>query len=137
MKAITLTQPWATLVALGHKSVETRSWSTRYRGRLAIHAAKGFPPEARRFAEEERALGRLPARIPSGAIIAIAWLSDVRPAEEVALEVSGLERRLGDYTPGRFAWVLDRSRLYVLDEPLGCRGALGLWEVPEEFHLDA
>lgn len=41
MKAITLTQPWATLVAIGAKKIETRSWATGYRGRLAIHAAKG------------------------------------------------------------------------------------------------
>jgi hypothetical protein len=44
MKAITLTQPWATLVALGAKKIETRSWSTSYRGPLAIHAAKGLGP---------------------------------------------------------------------------------------------
>lgn len=40
MKAITLHQPWATLVSLGVKTIETRSWTTRYRGPLAIHAAK-------------------------------------------------------------------------------------------------
>ena len=43
MKALTLTQPWASLVAIGAKRIETRSWSTPYRGLLAIHAAKGFP----------------------------------------------------------------------------------------------
>jgi hypothetical protein len=42
MKAITLTQPWATLVAIGAKRIETRSWSTFYRGPLAIHAGKGL-----------------------------------------------------------------------------------------------
>lgn len=41
MKAITLTQPWATLVAIGAKRIETRSWRTPYVGDLAIHAAKG------------------------------------------------------------------------------------------------
>jgi activating signal cointegrator 1 len=42
MKAITLSQPWATLVAIGAKRIETRGWSTKYRGPLAIHAAKGL-----------------------------------------------------------------------------------------------
>lgn len=45
MKALTLWQPWASLIALGVKSIETRAWSTSYRGPLAIHAAattKGF-----------------------------------------------------------------------------------------------
>lgn len=40
MKAITIWQPWATLIAIGAKRYETRSWSTTYRGPLAIHAAK-------------------------------------------------------------------------------------------------
>lgn len=38
MRALTLHQPWATAVALGVKTVETRSWATSYRGPLAIHA---------------------------------------------------------------------------------------------------
>ena len=40
MKALSLWQPWATLVAIGAKKNETRSWETLYRGPLAIHAAK-------------------------------------------------------------------------------------------------
>lgn len=42
MKVLSLTQPYATLIALGHKRIETRPWSTSYRGPLAIHAAKGL-----------------------------------------------------------------------------------------------
>lgn len=44
VKALTLTQPYATLVAIGAKKIATRSWSTSYRGPLAIHAAKGLGP---------------------------------------------------------------------------------------------
>lgn len=40
MRALTLHQPWASLIAIGEKTIETRSWSTQYRGPLAIHAAK-------------------------------------------------------------------------------------------------
>lgn len=40
MKAISLWQPWATLIATGAKQIETRSWATSYRGPIAIHAAK-------------------------------------------------------------------------------------------------
>lgn len=42
MKVLTLHQPWASLVALGVKTIETRSWSTSYRGPLAIHAGASF-----------------------------------------------------------------------------------------------
>ncbi len=131
MRALSLTQPWAEEVAAGHKQWETRSWMTSYRGLVAIHAAKGFPGYARQFAAEERALGRVSARIALGAIIAVARLVDIRPAAEVALEVSGLERILGDYTPGRFAWQL--ADVVRLDEPIGARGMLGLWTVPDEI----
>ncbi len=86
MKALTLTQPWATLVAIGAKRVETRSWYTGYRGPLAIHAAKSFPPEAvLQFWEPEfygvlsRAGYRQPRDLPLGAIIAQCHLAKVIP----------------------------------------------------------
>jgi hypothetical protein len=40
--AISLWQPWATLVAIGAKRIETRGWSPWYRGALVIHASKRF-----------------------------------------------------------------------------------------------
>ena len=43
MKALTVWQPWASLIALGVKTIETRSWHTSYRGPLAIHAASRVP----------------------------------------------------------------------------------------------
>ena len=43
MKAITLWQPWASLLACGAKKFETRSWKTDYRGPIAIHAAMKDP----------------------------------------------------------------------------------------------
>ena len=124
MKAITLTQPWASLVALGWKHVETRSWKTDYRGPVAIHAAKAFPAAGRRFAAEERLVGRLPEILPLGAIIATARLIYVVRTE--ATDVSPLERRLGDFGPGRYAWFL--ADVEPLSEPVPIRGALGLWE---------
>lgn len=45
--ALSLTQPWASLVVLGEKQWETRSWPTKYRGELYIHAAKWFPTWAK------------------------------------------------------------------------------------------
>lgn len=125
MKALTLTQPWATLVALGSKKVETRSWRTHYRGRLAIHAAKGFPRLAKEFAMHERTLGRLPPYLPRGAVLCTVELRDCLPVEEVAPDVTALERLYGDYSIGRWAWVLENVE--VFDEPIFTRGSLGLW----------
>lgn len=55
MKAISLWQPWASLIACGAKPYETRSWAPPIDliGRtIAIHAAKKIDKEAARFAEE-------------------------------------------------------------------------------------
>ena len=43
MKAITIRQPWASLITLGVKTIETRSSPTKYRGPLAIHAGAHRP----------------------------------------------------------------------------------------------
>jgi hypothetical protein len=45
MKALTIIQPWASLIAIGAKRFETRSWKTNYRGQLAIHAGKKKPSD--------------------------------------------------------------------------------------------
>lgn len=134
MRALTLTQPWATLVALGHKRVETRSWAT-YRHRyqdVAIHAAVGG--FARDVAERERELlKREPEQIPLGAIVAIARIGKICRTQDVVQMLSGQETRLGDYTWGRWAWQLDDIR--ALPEPIPCRGALGLWTLPRDIEI--
>lgn len=47
MKVISIMQPWATLIVLGHKKIETRSWNTKYRGEILIHASAGKKPANR------------------------------------------------------------------------------------------
>jgi hypothetical protein len=150
MKALTLTQPWATLVGIGAKRVETRSWTTRYRGPLAIHAAKGKPRYDLLYEEPFRQalFGDVwyPPRVtreslPLGAIVAVASLESVRRIEAdgipegplglTLLRANEHEEAFGDYTPGRYAWVLRSVR--ALPEPIECRGALGLWDVPADL----
>ena len=90
MKALTLWQPWASLVSLGVKTIETRSWDTKYRGPLAIHAAIKKP----NFAtvgnyDIDRFFKRAPyrligprcneAELPLGAVVATCELVDVVP----------------------------------------------------------
>ena len=132
MKALSLTQPWATAIILGNKRIETRSWKTNYTGRIAIHAAKGFPKWAREFAETERAIGRIPGRLPFGAIIGFATIAGMRRTEELTgdlfLQISALERLYGDYAPGRWGWMLSDVEALPDDKIIGCKGALGLWE---------
>ena len=126
MKCLSLTQPWAGLVATGQKTVETRSWATRYRGPLLIHAAKGFPTYAKAFALEIYGHPAVLAYLPLGAIIARVYLMDIRQTEYMRPRVSAQERSYGDYSPGRYAWIL--SNVEQL-EPIPWRGRLGLFEV--------
>lgn len=157
MKGITLTQPWASLVAFGEKGVETRSWSTRYRGPLAIHAAMNLAPVGglrglRRLVEEEPfatalrvhlpgyTTDEIVAGLPRGFVVAVVNLNACRriaaDGEPERLlgdqlvwfsEIHPHERRFGDYTPGRYAWHLTERQRI---EPVECHGARGLWDVP-------
>jgi hypothetical protein len=94
MKALTLTQPYATLVAIRAKRIETRSWATKYRGPLAIHAAAGLGPVGgwkglyaltrtqpfKAVLEAGAAAGLVPAYdedLPRGAIVAVCELVEV------------------------------------------------------------
>src|SRR5574342_1248012 len=139
MRAVSLTQPWATLVAIGAKRIETRSWSTPYRGQIAIHAAKGFPTWARELASGEpfrKALrtddGGGMCYLPLGAVVATSELVDCVRVESAFMRAPLLERSgtadeeaFGDYSIGRWAWIL--RGVNRVDPPVPARGSLGLW----------
>ena len=70
MKVITIKQPWATLIKEGYKEYEFRTWKTKYRGEILIHAGKGVDKEAmERFKH-------LNLNYSSGKIIAKATITD-------------------------------------------------------------
>lgn len=126
--AISLHQPWASLIACGQKTYETRSWSTKYRGPIAIHAAKKVPGNL---------LGLPCTResVPLGAVIAIADLVDCIEMDVAFIEAqSDLERSVGDWQVGRFAWQLVNVRPIV---PVAAKGKQGLfkWEMPRVLEL--
>lgn len=132
MRAITLWQPWATMIALGVKRIETRSWPIPP-GPLAIHAAKQSPRQARELALYDpfywplRGAGYNIARLPSGVVVALVdvVICQLITASNAPDEP---ERSLGNYTPGRFAWHLANVRR--VSPPLPARGRQGLWHWP-------
>jgi hypothetical protein len=141
MKGISLTQPWATLVALGEKRIETRGWRTSYRGEIAIAAAKKFPAECRCLCPHEPFNTALGAEIlHTGQIVAIATLSECFQFDSsaegkirnrsAAGKLPRFEADFGDYTAGRYGFVLDA--VLRLDRPIACKGALSLWDVPAD-----
>ncbi len=142
MKAISLWQPWASLV--GIKEIETRSWYTKHRGDLAIHASARFTDDYKKLCIKEpfkSALEKLGYRasrsvvndkvrveLPCGNVVSISNLVEccliragglykapngmpVKGPESFTEFYAPLpgepERSFGDYTPGRYAWILE------------------------------
>lgn len=157
MKALTLRQPWAGLIVSGAKRIETRSWATRYRGPLAIHAsASGMAPE------EQALIAEYPFRIGLLTLLPesydkVTWLTQERaitsvldqqrgcvvatcqlvdcfrtegpwPAAAIARMAMAMppEEYFGDWTSGRWGWLLED--VVVLPDPVPAKGRLQLWD---------
>lgn len=139
MRYLTLHEPFATLMAIGAKRIETRSWFTRYTGPVAIHAGLSvddldlFNEEP--FATVLTAAGyRGPADLPLGHIVAYGQLVGcVDTASILAGNIepfSDLERRFGNYGPDRHGWLFSDVRRV---EPIRFTGALGIRRLPVEI----
>jgi activating signal cointegrator 1 len=135
MRALTLLQPWAQLVAVKAKRYETRSWNTHYRGPLAIHASLEFPQSSQALCRCEPFAGALLGNedLPLGCVVAICDLAAVIPTSPPsdslfpeAEDFPESELPFGDFSPGRFAWLLQNVR--ALENPIPARGARSLWE---------
>jgi activating signal cointegrator 1 len=140
MRGLTVRHPNAQAVACGLKSIETRGQRTRYRGRLATHAALGHAlplaladldgvlAECRAAGLDTEAIQaslEAPESWSFGNIIAVAELVDCLPAEDLTLDPA--ERVFGDYAAGRFGWCL--APVVRLPDPVPARGLQGLWPV--------
>lgn len=159
LRGLSLTQPWASLVSIQAKKIETRSWATSYTGWLAIHASKQFPMDCQYLTLREPFRGALVAggleeseKLSRGAIVAVAKLVRCLPTTECAaiwtlpktvrpytwtiwvrrsyFAVPEPEWTFGDYSSDRFAWLLDDA--HRLPEPIPWKGALGLWRLPPD-----
>lgn len=142
MKAITLHQPWASLVALGAKTYETRSWATKYRGPLAIHAGKAMSRDARELCYDQpyfdvlHDAGYDPFNLPLGAVVAVCELVICLPTTYSLREsVSEYNRAFGNWGPGRYAWQLTNIRRF--NPAISARGTQNLWNWDERDALRA
>lgn len=141
LKAISLWQPWASLIAAAGidrakgKTIETRDWQTNHRGWVAIHAAKQFRTEERDLCRQEPFKAALEIaghgldNMPRGQIVAVAQLEDVVATTAVG-EISRIEAQFGDYGPDRFAWRL--GTIIPVNPPIDCSGAKRLFRVDGE-----
>jgi hypothetical protein len=147
MKALTLWQPWATLVAMGAKKIETRCWTTKYRGELAIHSAAQRPPRwlgassrtdpfrdeladvfsVRRDRDDRggKHVDDVLSNLPFGKVLCIVRLVSIEETEKVRADLSERERVFGNYEDGRYAWHLDVVE--VFEPPIPAKGNRMIW----------
>jgi activating signal cointegrator 1 len=148
---ISLRQPWATLFVHGFKRIETRSWPTEFRGRLAIHAGKGYdqseldlfysPPFLEAFEKLEIPMF---SHLPRGCLLGWVTITDCLPMVDEpgprALKFSitddprlnNRERAFGHYAPGRYAWITSEQRR-VLAKPVALRGFQRIQRLPPDL----
>jgi len=131
MKLISIRNPWAWFLYTGLKQYETRGWKTPYRGPLAIHVTRNRM-DGDSMAVLEKARARCGERFPAkklhlldemrGKIVAVGILADCIPMHSI--NPSATEAMLGDFSPGRYALVIERlQRLPEFVEiPRGAQG---------------
>lgn len=135
---LSLLQPWAQAIFLGLKKIETRSWATKYRGPLLIHASAKKDIVGRDKWEKTRAamgdtigenLGAYET-LPFGKIIGIVYLTNCRPIEtvhrELLLDHNFIEILWGDYSDGRHGWTL--ASPVSFSPAITYKGALSVWD---------
>lgn len=145
MKALTVRQPWATLIMANAKRIETRTRDTRHRGPLAIHAGTALPCRLGEIVQygphwwiERDHSGLLlrsdrpgwwPYRLPLGALLGSVLLFQTRATDSLEYKPPADEILLGDHSPGRFGWYLESPQRI---KPRSMPGRLGLWDVPDD-----
>ncbi len=143
MKALTLWQPWATLVVHGYKTIETRSWSTNYRGPIAIHAAQRWDQELKELCLSEPFRSCLkeinpyrPFNLRLGGIIGTVGLYHILDTgwvfgdkEKIFVDHTKYDEVFGDYSEGRFAWLLTNPIQF--EKMIPERGYQRLWNWSE------
>src|SRR5690606_37683457 len=93
IKALSVWEPWASLIATGVKRHETRHWETTYRGPIAIQAAKTLDLAGAPDQLCQDVLGPLwPKGRPHGCVVAVAYLSDCIPTDRVLQELTAADR---------------------------------------------
>ena len=123
MKALSIRQPWAWLIASGIKDVENRGWWTAFRGRIYIHAGKVMDEVAYLDIVSNKAeYGvELPEHLDFGCIIGEVDIVDCIFRKPLQI---GLSRW---HETGRWGFILANPALY--DHPVSCKGQLGFFEV--------
>jgi hypothetical protein len=139
MQALTIREPWASLIVSTNKKFETRDWKRNYRGLLAIHSGKqSVPVEDYPLGLEEilddLEITQNDLNNNKQKIIAIATLKEIHlMTDKFINEQTELERLTGFWEPGLYAWEL--TDIKPITQPIPARGMPGLWTVPDDIYV--
>lgn len=125
MKALSIKQPWASLIIRGGKDIENREWRTHYRGIVAIHASAKMDRS-----EMEDACDFMRIFVPR--FSADRFKADVFPCGAILGTVDLVDCVTVTDSPwfvGHYGFVLQNPVAFEL--PIPCRGKLGFWDIPE------
>lgn len=155
MKVISLLQPYATLVVIGAKKIETRSWNTKFRGEILIHASKKWTKDQEKLLEDfyfgtalQDECGKI--HIPCGKIIGKVNIVDTFQFQEdtkdhlktyidddrkISWDLTDKEKAFGDYSPNRYGWLLYDPVQFA--QSIAAKGQLGIWnyDMPDRIHI--
>lgn len=148
MKVISLLQPWATMLVMGAKRIETRSWNTKFRGDILIHASQKMDYQQKNLCYESPFADFLELydELPLGKIIGKARIVDTIPSEDLFIagntsvqvgsdvwKLNKQEYQLGDYSPRRYGWLLTDAVEFTNKLPV--KGQLSIWDFPKQICL--
>jgi hypothetical protein len=132
-RAISIWQPWASLLASGEKQWETRSWHTSYRGPIVICSTKSWKnkalAESSPFYETLARKNLTPDTLPLGKAVGIGYLVECKPVQNVVGWLSERERIFGNYGHSRYAWRIGGARLI---DSVPVKGQQGWFKLPLE-----
>lgn len=122
MKALTIKEPWATLIISGYKKYEFRSWKTNYRGKILIHAGKTLEKDVEKRFEEYNLKYNMGYIIGEAELVDCILVDEKLEQELIKLNktVYGRSRHVRNY-----AWKLENIKKY--EKPIKINGKLGLW----------
>lgn len=125
MKVITIKQPWTTLIAKGYKEYEFRTWKTKYRGDILIHAGKGIDKKAMSRFEN------LNLECPKGCIIAKAKITDcIYVDDKFVRDVVPKNPEVYKELINKDNWNVYGFKIEDVEEiePIQINGKLSLWD---------
>jgi hypothetical protein len=120
MRALSIAQPWAHCIVHKGKNVENRTWTTRYRGTIAIHASAGMSKEHFFWCEEDHGIKLDPKNTPGGVIVGFAEILEVITKKAITPKTT-------KWFVGKYGFVL--GNIMALEKPVHVKGALGFWRL--------